>query len=576
MKCHHIAVLLTIILFLCGVLVPVAFGPVVLIAMLLTVQILWLLQPHIVVSFLSVLGAVAAGVMLNKVHMAWIIEPYHMMLKFYPTLAISKIQTFIFWKSVGLTCWKWLGNGALWKLHAPFGAALGSLGVFLYQLSLILKVRSKGQRGQCWTKGSKDKGTSTPGRADVMDGTLIGMNAYGGKTVLTDKEANQHALILGTTGAGKTVTVCNIVESAINRGIPVIYIDGKGDDHLAGRIGAYTGQMGKKASIFSMHKEDITYNPLATGGFTSKKDRIVELREWTEKHYKKLAEGYLQCVFKVMECCDIPCNMVTLAEHLDLKQLQALVRKHEAKMKDAPAMMQELSHQEGASKSIESLVAEIRNFSASEIGQLFKVEDNKPVLTLDAILQEKTVAYFSLPALEFPSMAKTLGKLVINDLKATIARRWSMGQDSKVYVIFDEFSVFAGEQVLNVINMGRGAGIHAILCTQSLSDIASARSQNANHFLNQVVGNCNNFILHRQNSPEDAEIMASIIGTRNSTQYTVQVKENEPTDMGTLKQVKEFIVHPDDIKRLGTGEAFFYSKAREGVHKLKVRKSEIC
>ena len=172
-------------------------------------------------------------------------------------------------------------------------------------------------------------------------------------------------------------------------------------------------------------------------------------------------------------------------------------------------------------------------------------------------------------------MSQTLGRLIINDLKATMAQQLGNGVKNKLYVIFDEFSVFAGEQVLNVINMGRSAGIHAVLSTQSLSDIASGRKENADHFINQVVGNCNNFILHRQNSPEDAEKLAEMMGTRNTLEYTAQVSQTGPTHMGTVRRTRGFIAHPDEIKSLKTGEAFFFSKEDNKVSKIKARMSKI-
>ena len=409
------------------------------------------------------------------------------------------------------------------------------------------------------------------GTAEPSAGSLIGVDRYTRPVVLSDKSANQHTLVLGTTGAGKTVTVCNIVESAIRRGLPMIYIDGKGDYDLACCVAHYGRKQGRPVSIFAMNGASCAYNPLACGGFTSKKDRVIELREWTEEHYKKLAEGYLQSVFKVMDTCGVPCNMTTLAAHLDLKKLKALVRQHQSEIPDAQALMDELNGQEQASKNIDSLIAEIRNFAASEIGPLFQVKEGEPVLTLKEVLAQNGVAYFCLPALEFPSMSQTLGRLVVNDLKATMAQQLSVGLKKKVYVVFDEFSVFAGTQVLNVINQGRSAGIHAVLVTQSLSDIAAAHS----HLVNQVVGNCNNFILHRQNSPEDAAKLAELMGTRNSLDYTAQVSEDGPTHMGTVKRTRNFIAHPDEIKALKMGEAFFYTKEDNKIRKIKTRKSKI-
>lgn len=473
----------------------------------------------------------------------------------------------------------WLQSPKVWLYHAPLGIFAGSMSYSAFESlhggPLAMLKRQKSKKINHKSVGALQAAIGNRKDADTIDGTVIGADSYARAVTLSDKMANQHTLVLGTTGAGKTVTVCNIVESAVNRQLPVIYIDGKGDYALARRVRDYARSKGRKAHIFSMKDESISYNPLAVGGFTSKKDRIIELREWSEEHYKKLAEGYLQTVFKIMEQCGVPCDLMSLSQHLDFKRLKALIREHESSLPDAQGLMDELMGQEEASKNIASVIAEIKNFTSSEIGTLFQIEDGKETLTLQGILERGEIAYFCLPALEFPSMAQTLGRLVINDLKATMAQQLTTGGPKQLYAIFDEFSVFAGEQVLNVINMGRSAGIHAVLSTQSLSDIASGRKENADHFINQVVGNCNNFILHRQNSAEDAEKLAAIIGTTHTLEYTAQVSESGPTNMGTVKQTRGFIAHPDEIKELQTGEAFFFTKDGNKISKMKARLSKI-
>ena len=574
MRLRNAGSIFKILIVGCTAILPVILSPIAGIIGLMTMQAIWLLECSLRFVLFIIACVMMTSVYIHKGNLAWCMEPTIMMIPYYHAMlsagsksGIAGVTHVLVTKLWPLLSHVFLNKAPFWWIHAPVGIVSGASLMLAHKMLAKMRIEKQPK------KSNTDHSAAITKHQTSDDGTLIGTDSYGKPVTLTDKAANQHVLVLGTTGSGKTVTVCNIVESAIHRSIPVIYIDGKGDDKLAQTVATYARGHNRMACVFSMREGGVTYNPLAVGGFTSKKDRIVELREWTEEHYKKLAEGYLQCVFKIMECCNIPCNLITLASYLDLKSLKALLRKHAPE--NIEVLTEELSHQEQAAKTIESLLAEIRNFSASEIGCLFRIEEDKPVLTLDSILEHKGVAYFSLPALEFPSMSKTLGKLIINDLKATIAKRWNTGLNSKVYVIFDEFSVFAGEQVLNVINMGRSAGIHAILCTQSLSDIASARSNNATHFMNQVVGNCNNFILHRQNSPEDAEMLAQIIGTRNTTEYTIQLKENEPTQMGTIKHIKGFITHPDEIKRLQTGEAFFFSKEQECLTKIKARRGSI-
>ncbi len=561
-------------------------GPVTLLIMSATILALALLRASPALAGMVAATAAFIGIVSYKSIIAWFLAPINMMQDYYvasmpPVITLLfKPYTFnTFMASLTANAGKWIQTPSLWLAYAPAGAFCGGGAYGLFRLWFKNPLRNlKRLKPMDKIHGKVGDLPSTlinHRTAETADGSVIGTDKYAKPIALSDKAANQHTLVLGTTGSGKTVTVCNIVESAINRGLPLIYIDGKGDYNLALRVSSYAQEKKRPVSVFAMRGNSIAYNPLSTGGFTSKKDRIIELREWTEEHYKKLAEGYLQSVFKVMDYCNIPCDLSTLADHLDLKKLKSLVRQNEAIIPDAQDLMDELNHQDQASKSIESLVAEIRNFTASEIGPLFKTQEEKPVLTLANTLAENGIAYFCLPALEFPSMSKTLGRLIVNDLKATMAQQLGQNIKSKVYVVFDEFSVFSGEQVLNVINMGRSAGVHAVLSTQSLSDIASGRKENADHFINQVVGNCNNFILHRQNSPEDAESLAAMIGTRQTLEYTAQVSQMGPTHMGTVRRTRGFIAHPDEIKNLQTGEAFFFSKEAGNVTKMKARMSRI-
>ena len=194
------------------------------------------------------------------------------------------------------------------------------------------------------------------------------------------------------------------------------------------------------------------------------------------------------------------------------------------------------------------------------------------VLTLSKALEEGAVVYFCLQPLAFPAYAETLGKLIVNDIKALASTLLRKNEKVKLFTIFDEFSVFAGDQVINLINQGRSAGIHAVLATQSLSDI-ERRGDKA--LLGQVLNNCNNYIVQRQNNPDDAEVLANIIGTNIGFQVTSQVAESSGTGAGSVRETREFIVHPDDIKRLGLGEAYVVNKQQFNVHCVKLRNGAI-
>lgn len=399
-------------------------------------------------------------------------------------------------------------------------------------------------------------------------GTLLGIDqATGHYVALADKDANLHTLAIGTTGSGKTTAIANMIESAIIRRYPLFYIDGKGDLELAKRVQQFALAQGAPFYLFSMVGDSLKYNPIAFGGFTSKKDRIVELRHWSEDHYRKLAEGYLQTVFKLLINAKVPVDLHSLAAHLTPDSLYPLARK----LGDA-SLVNEIEKLEKKTKDISSLIAEIENIAGSEIGHLFDCSSSQ-VITLEKAFTEKAVVYFCLQPLAFPAYAQTLGKLIINDIKALLASLLTQAEKIPLYTIFDEFSLFAGDQIINLINQGRSAGVHAVLSTQSLSDILQ---QGNDALVGQILNNTNNYLIQRQNNPHDAEILANLIGTESSFEVTAQLSaKQENSGLGSVKQTREFIIHPDDIKRLKLGQAIFVNKQRFNVQRILLRKGAI-
>jgi conjugal transfer pilus assembly protein TraD len=127
-----------------------------------------------------------------------------------------------------------------------------------------------------------------------------------------------------------------------------------------------------------------------------------------------------------------------------------------------------------------------------------------------------------------------------------------------IFIIFDEFSVFAGEQVLNLVNMGRGKGAHAIFGTQGLSDLKRVGP----NFESQLLNCVNTLISHRLNDQASAESVTKWISTKDSFDITAVLDEKLPkSNFGSLSRNKSFIVHPDDIKQgLKTGGAYLATK----------------
>lgn len=386
---------------------------------------------------------------------------------------------------------------------------------------------------------------------DKTDGVVFG-ESRSEVCAFTDKQLNRHCLVVGASGSGKTVTIGNIVESAVNRKIPLIFVDGKGDTDLHDSVKEYCASNGVNFQGLSGTDDDSSvYNPLSTGDFTSKKDRIIALREWSEDHYRILAEGYLQTAFKVLEAADIEVDIVSLSKNLDYENLIMLAR--EIGNDD---LLEELAKKEDAVKQISSLVAEIDNLAGSAAGELLDCSSGRPIIKMRNVIDNGGVAMFSINSLQFPQFSSTLGKLVINDIKALCGDQLKLKSNKPFYVILDEFSAFAGDQTEKLINMGRGAGAMTILGTQTLSDLDDVSPS----FAGKIIGSVNTFIVHSLNNSDDAERTAAIFGTRRTSELTHQIGQAGTTGTGSLRSTRKYFVHPDDIKSLDVGEAYVYSK----------------
>lgn len=399
---------------------------------------------------------------------------------------------------------------------------------------------------------------------NYKNGFLIGNDENGKDVLLLEKNSNVHTLVLGTTGSGKTTTLSVLIEGAIDKGWPVIFVDGKGDETLGRSVTKYAESKNRSSYYFSMNKEsDVYYNPLVSGDYTSKKDRIVSLFDDQNEYYRSLSEGYIQIVFKILETCGINVDLKQTWSFMPDTALINLIRNSVSNdtidKATGEALIAELERFETATKDISSVSTHINNLISSASGQFFDTEgDNKKILELPNALSDNAVIYFKLPALKADQFVSSLGKLIINDIKATLHDRLEDGKISPVLLIFDEFSSFAGKQVITLLSQGRSTGAHCVLGTQGFADFMGGRE--GEKTLDQMLNNINNFVIHKIAGVKDREICASLVGSKSIKKLTQQIGGVESTHMGSMRDAHEFIIHPTEFQKIrGAGDGYFLS-----------------
>lgn len=405
---------------------------------------------------------------------------------------------------------------------------------------------------------------------DTTDKTLIGKTS-GNKEVYTHDHM-KNMFICGTTGAGKTVVLSNYIKTAIEKDYPLLIVDGKGDigkDSLLDII----LQLNNKKKLYVINlsnpNESDNYNPFHDANPTMAKDMLINLTDWSEEHYKLNTERYLQRLISLLALADIPLSFSKILRYMPSQSFLALSANLLKINKISKAQhMSNAELIETSGKIADNATARFSNLYESELGKIFS-DDGINIYTA---LKENAIILFVLNPLLYPEISPLMGRLVLIDCKQAVSRLYT-DNTSRSFFLFDEINVYACHNFLDLINKCRSADITCILAAQSLSDLDTAVSES---FKEQVIENCNNYIVMRQNSSKNAENWANVLGTKQTMQVTYQLQQSgyntAETGFGSAKRVREFHYHPDDIKILGTGQAIYMSKDSNFHCKLKINK----
>lgn len=465
----------------------------------------------------------------------------------------------------GIFSGEYLGIG---YLSSVLGWAFIPACIISYQWKKLIKIKSY-HTGESFPEDEEGKKTHLGENVATKNGFLLGSDSRGRAVVLTDENANTHTLVVGTTGAGKTNTLSLLVEGALEKKWPIIFVDGKGDESLGRKMAEFSTAQEQPFSYFSMSKDsNVYYNPLVAGDYTSKKDRIVTLFDDQNEYYKSIAEGYIQYVFEILEKCDVTIDMYQASQYMQKEELLKLLRESVSKeiisKEEAQLLIDKMKQHDAAQKDIASIATHINNICGSSSGAFFNTHgENKEVIKLPEILNANQFVYFKLPKMKSDSFVSILGKLIINDIKASLHDRFEKGDKSPVLIIFDEFSAFAGEQVVSLLSQGRSTGARCVIGTQGFADFQVG--QDGEGSLKRLVQNINNYVVQQLGGYEDREIVAKLSGAKSTRKLTTQIGGDSSTLLGSLREGYEWNINPSDFDKLKpNGDAYFLSFNKQG------------
>jgi len=395
------------------------------------------------------------------------------------------------------------------------------------------------------------------------DAVPLGRDARGRPVGLSDLQLGAHALVVGASGAGKSTTLQTILADRISRGHPVVAIDMKGSPSFAQALAIACHDAGRRLRVWTPEGPS-HWNPLAHGGPTALKDRLISAERFSEPHYQRAAERYLQTALQVLDASHPgrPPVLDEVVGALDPGALRTLARSA-----TAPLAERVSTYLEGLTpdqlSAARGLATRLALLSESDAGRWLTPPPTGAGAEVDlgrALASGDQVVLLSINSSIYGALGAQLGALAVQDLTSAAGRR--LGESGAAQspppaiIAIDEFSALGADNVLSLLARGREAGVGVLLATQELADLERA----GRGFRDQVLGITAVTLAHRQEVHESALAVSRMAGTR------IVWRETRPNPEplrplgrggplpGTRRQHEEPIVHPNAIKRLRTGQ----------------------
>ena len=391
---------------------------------------------------------------------------------------------------------------------------------------------------------------------------LLGTDHSGRAVTLSDRQLAAHALIVGASGAGKSTTMLGILAAQIERGRPVVAIDMKGSPAFAEALERAAAAAGRGLRIWSPDGPG-HWNPLAHGNATALKDKLIGTEHFSEPHYQRAAERYVQTVLQVLHARGpgIPARLDEVVALMEPRRLAGALRGAPEPL--AERVMDYLAgltrDQVSAARGLGTRLALLSESCAGPYLLPGGAPEHR--IELRAGLEGGDVVLFSLNASVYGKLAAQLGALAIQDLVSASGYRLAGAETSRVpaTIAIDEFSALGDDHLLALLARARESEISVLTATQEMADLQRA----APGFRDQVLGIVGVKIAHRQDVPESADMIARMAGTQwvwEETQHLRGLLTAGHGSRASRRQVERFLVHPNEIKTLPVGHAVALTK----------------
>ncbi|GIL17075.1 MAG: hypothetical protein BroJett040_08260 [Oligoflexia bacterium] len=396
------------------------------------------------------------------------------------------------------------------------------------------------------------------------------------KEYLTEGQLNHHVHVVGASGYGKTVLLSHIIKQRISQNKGLMFVDLKGDMETLMAFSKLVLEADRinDLQIFSLTEKQMStpYNFIEDGTATQLRDRIMSSLNWSEEYYKNQSASYLLKLLIVLcwfrDNKNTIFNLKSILEGASslayIEKLALEIPQDEDGVFRAASDCRAFLKDNENNKSLQGLRTQIESLVLSDFGQLITA-DYKGINHFETVNQGKIIFFF-LDSRRYGDTAKTVGRFVLQDLKAASARVDAEipKVDRKPFtVVIDEFADLAQEDFIGFLDRARSSRMSVVVAHQEICDLERVSPE----FAGRLMGNTSTLYAFLQKRPESAEIISSMAGTRTVWRTTKQTERMFFIDIesgkGTKRETEEFVIHPNLIKTLRVGKCVCIKKYPE-------------
>ncbi|KZX56681.1 conjugal transfer protein [Stutzerimonas xanthomarina] len=400
-----------------------------------------------------------------------------------------------------------------------------------------------------------------------------------------------HTLVTGTTGAGKTRLFDLAITQCILRGEAVIIIDPKGDKGLAETCRRTCALMNKPNRFRYFHPafpdESIRLSLTRNyGRATELASRVaVLMASESGDPFQAFAMMALNNVIQAMLIIGELPSLLSLRRTLEgdipgltirvltaygrmvrgekvfdaaveqacatakvknpedkakaLRKLYYADLIHDAPNSDLEGLLTMLEHERAHfSKMIAGLLPILVMLTAGRMSDLLSpahtvdgTDAYQDFSDMNTVINGKQVLYMGLDSLSDPMVGSALGSLALADLASTAGEIYNHRLPVPVNIFVDEAAEVINDQLIQLLNKGRGAGINLFIATQTIADFKARMGDESKAM--QVLANANNIISLRVLDTDTQEFIAKKL-PMTRYKYVMRTQGNSAGEGGVI------------------------------------------